>query len=286
MALNIYIYIRAVKFLITYWTIVFFVAVPYLIFFHKFEPKWIPINLFALLHDDEKLYVSLSWYIKVYLEFLIVLPIVKRLQPKVKSIEQDFFFFVLIPMLLSSIIPSYEDKYINLPLYLISSADLLFTWYPAFHMGLIAAKYDVANKLHEQKYGDGFFNKRTIISIISAFVMLLGILARNGYNDVFCAFVILISFEIFCKACSWKFIHSILAFLGKYSFQLWLLSGMFFLNTTEYQWVLFLPKYSALIFAWNFLILIPPAILMSKISGWLCRVTVDNLFRKRKEIAA
>ena len=98
------------------------------------------------------------------------------------TIIQDFFFFVLIPMLLSSIIPSYEDKYINLPLYLISSVDLLFTWYPAFHMGLIAAKYDVANKLHQQKYGDGFINKKIIISIIGAFVMLLGILARNGYD--------------------------------------------------------------------------------------------------------
>ena len=77
---------------------------------------------------------------------------------------------------------------------------------------------------------------------------------------------VLISFDIF-KSIKIPYIEKILKFLGKYSFQYWLLSGMFFLNTSELQWILYIPKESFLILIWSFALLTPFAFLMSKISN-------------------
>ena len=59
------------KFLIQYWTIMVLVAIPYLIYFNGFHPQYLFVNLFALIHDDVMLYVSLSWYVKVQILFLL-----------------------------------------------------------------------------------------------------------------------------------------------------------------------------------------------------------------------
>ena len=72
-----HIFKRIIKFLITYWTILFLVAIPYLIIFNKLEPEYLFANMFILLGSSHA-YVSFSWYVKVYLMILIVLPVVKK----------------------------------------------------------------------------------------------------------------------------------------------------------------------------------------------------------------
>lgn len=78
---------RIATFLITYLTILFGVAIPYLIFFQKFDSRYLFLNIFALLHNDKMLYLSFSWYVKVYLELLFILPIIKLLNSKIKILH-------------------------------------------------------------------------------------------------------------------------------------------------------------------------------------------------------
>ncbi|MCQ2755136.1 MAG: acyltransferase [bacterium] len=98
------------KFLLQYWVIMFFVAIPYLIYFNKFNIEYLPINLFALLHNDEMLYVSLSWYVKVNLMFLCISPVIKFLSKRIKSIVTEIFIIVF-PIIICNYLPDCESFY-------------------------------------------------------------------------------------------------------------------------------------------------------------------------------
>lgn len=280
---------RIVKFLITYWTMLFFMAIPYLIYFDKFNSQWLVMNLFALLHNDEMLYLSLSWYVKVYLEILLVLPLVKFLNKKIGIIHIEIVLYIVLPLTVSCFLPEAEAYFCDWKTNIFSSIKLLFTWYPVFHVGVILSKYGLLEKYigfsarvlkDEKKY------KAAIITFITIWLMLQIICYRgqwifNYYTDVICVAFFIFAFY-FCNQCYslkvMKFIPGLLEFLGKYSFQYWLVSGMFYLNTTEFQWILVLPKYSVLILIWKFIIITPIAIAMYKISEWI----YNNIFKLRR----
>ena len=79
-----YIFHRLVKTLIPYW-IIMIIAIIYLVFAGKFEIKYLPVNLFALIHSDTILYVSFSWFIKLYVLILLILPLIRLIERKWKK---------------------------------------------------------------------------------------------------------------------------------------------------------------------------------------------------------
>ena len=79
-----YIVVKLIKFLIPYWAILFF-TICYLIYTQKFEVKYLFINLFALLNNGDILYVSFSWFIKVYITIILLLPLLKLIEKKFKN---------------------------------------------------------------------------------------------------------------------------------------------------------------------------------------------------------
>lgn len=260
---------RAGTFLITYWTM-FLIAIPYLTLFEKFHPEWIPINLFALLHNDEMLYLSFSWYVKVYIEILLILPLVKYLDSKIHSIFIDVVLFIALPVYLFKLLPDAEAQFVDWKTNILSSVRLLLSWYPAFHAGALLAKYEVIEKL-SKRYGQA--SRLSIVLAAAEILILIEYWRRrffSGYTDALCAVGIILLVDFCHKNAKWDGPAKLLRFLGKYSFQYWLLSGMFFLNTTEFQFLLVLPKYSILILPWAFLLITPFAILMNKISELIC----------------
>ena len=132
---------RILKFLITYWTILFLVGIPYLVYFGKFNIDYLFINLFALFHNDDILYVSLSWYVKLYLEFLVILPLLKYISQRIHSVITELLLFVLIPIQLVHFLPDAESFYFGKIVFILSSVRLLLTWLPVFCTGIILAKY-------------------------------------------------------------------------------------------------------------------------------------------------
>lgn len=260
---------RAGTFLITYWTM-FLIAMPYLAIFGKFHPEWIPVNLFALLHNDEMLYLSFSWYVKVYIEILLVLPLVKYLDSRIHSLCTDIVLFIVLPVYLCGFLPDAESQFIGWDTNILSSIRLLLLWYPAFHAGALLAKYKVIEKL-SKRYGQA--SRVSIVFAVVAVLILIEYWRRRffgGYTDALCVAGIILLVDFCHKNAKWDGPSKLLKFLGKYSFQYWLLSGMFFLNTTEFQFLLVLPKYSVLILPWSFLLITPFVILMSKISDLIC----------------
>lgn len=268
---------RIVSFLLTYWIMLFLIAIPYLLIVHKFNPSYFLINLFALLHNDEMLYLSFSWYIKVYLEVLLVLPIIKRLNQKLNPFE-EIFVNIILPCTLSMFLIDTEANYIGFRENLTSSIRLLLIWYPVFYIGIIFSKYHILEMVEEKfiyKYWESGIRKN-----LNKFIMLLLIFqllfyrSKNKfayYTDVIVSGFFLLFAWVLIHKCKTHFIPKILEFLGIYSFQYWLLSGMFFLNTTEFQWILFIPRSPILILIWSFILISPFAIIMRKISDLILK---------------
>lgn len=271
---------RIGNFLITYWILLCCVAIPYLLYFQKFHPEWILVNLFALLHNDEMLYLSFSWYVKVYLEILLILPFIKFLNSKIHTLYMDFIIFILLPLSIGIYLPNAESNFINWKKNILSSIRLLFTWYPVFHVGVIYAKYKILERNCEGET-EHLLNKRSLTNIVSNIliiaVMLQIVYYRSQglfgyYTDVICTAMFVYLFDICYKMNKKTGISKVITFLGKYSFQYWLISGMFFLNTVEFQWVLVLPRYSIMIFVWKILLITPIAFFMSKVSERICKI--------------
>lgn len=259
---------RMIRFAVTYWTILFLVAIPYLILHHKFEPKYLLINLFALLHNDNMLYVSFSWYVKAYFEILLILPLVKKLSKRINSIEVEIALFLIAPLVLSLFLPNAEKEYQGIKIMIGSSLNLLCRIYPLFHVGVLVAKYRLFDRLgtSECKWWlrIGKIGLMTCLMIAALYYKACNRFAE--YTEVVCLVLFAMAFVVIIRQNKWQWPQKVLQFLGEYSFQYWLLSGMFFINTTEYQWILFLPRISVLIVIWNFLFLAPGAVLMKKIS--------------------
>lgn len=251
----------------------FFVAMPYLMVFKTFDLKVLGINLFALIHDDNIMYISFSWYVKVYLEFLLVLPIVKKITNNISNPIIDGCFFILIPLLVSTQLPDSEKAFVGVKIFLLSSVKLLCTWLPLFYTGIMVNKYSYAQKLKEglDKCAKQDHINRKIFNVTMIMPMLTSILLRYTWKlgwmtDVVCVTIFSMSFYVVDCNIKSSILSEVLKTLGKYSFYTWLLSGMFFLNTTQFQWILFLPRYSILVLIWTFVILLPCAVLMSKIT--------------------
>lgn len=257
------------KFLIQYWTVMFIIAIPYLLFFHKFHLKYMIVNLIAFLHNDEILYVSLSWYVKVNLLFLLISPIIKCIDKKL-SIQEELFVFIVLPTLLNFIIPVSEEYYIGMMVNFLSTIHLLFIYLPLFYTGIFFSKYDIVEKIRIMT-----LKKDKVSRNLNAFLSMGGVILlealfkQNFVLDILYISVFVINFDYVYLNFIVKFkkLDQTLFLMGQYSLYFWLLSGMLFLNTTEFLWLLYLPKYSVFIFIWNFIILIPFVIYVQKISA-------------------
>ena len=263
-----YILSRLIKTLIPYWVIMI-IAIVYLIFAGRFELKYLPVNLFALIHGDDVLYVSFSWFIKLYVLILLLLPLVRLLERKwKKNALIDIGIYIVIPLAIGIVFARFqnEEQFVSVPSFLISSILFLLSWFPLFAIGMLFAKYDTYKKV--RKFADKFPNAL----VIAVAVLIIGnmIYMRFIVNNIFINSIIYdccMADAVFSPIFVVAFLlimdnlkhHSryVIPFLGKKSVYYWLLSGMFFLNTIELSFLITWPKYILLIFVWTLILLTP-----------------------------
>lgn len=263
-----YIFHRLVKTLIPYW-IVMAVTIIYLVFAGKFELKYLPVNLLALIHSDSVLYVSFSWFIKLYVLIIFVLPLIKLIEKRFrKNALIDILIYIVVPFALAVVFAKYlnETEYVNIPSFIASTAVFLLAWFPPFASGMLFAKYNTYKKL--RKFTDRF--PRYLTAAIS--LLLLGNLffLRFIVGNIFmetiiyeCCMEDVILAPLFVVLCLLVIDnvkhHSryVLPFLGRKSVYYWLLSGLFFLNTLELSFLITWPVYTVFILIWTFVLLTP-----------------------------
>lgn len=289
---------RIVKFCISYWSVMLFIAMPYLQISGRLNMDYFFINLFALLHNDEMLYVSFSWYIKLHLGLLIFLPLMRYLNKNITNVLCQIALYILLPFLILLLFGNLisEKYYKGLWKFLASSCIMVCSYLPLFSTGLFFAKYKVYEKI-----SDRLKIPRIVKLFFSLACIIILLLLRNKFHlfeetiteaiyaskipDVIYAPLLVIFWLVFLDALGSKILAKTINFIGKYSFQYWLISGMFFLNTSELQWILYLPKYSVLILVWSFLIMTPCAVLCEKLSQILFR-SIMTRFEKVKNFLA
>lgn len=270
---------RVFDFACTYWTIMFLVAVPYLVWRGNadFSIGNIFMNLFALKHDNDLLYVSFSWYVKLHFLLLLIIPILRAIDRK--KLNLIWYMLFLISGIAVAILLMVAVKYIKSDI-LFSLVDLikecfqvLFLHLPLFYIGYFGAKFNVFKIVCEKL--EMLFPKSKVIKCLLYLVSIIAILLIRTYFNVYDGkitdiiygpIVVIFILGIERNIGDNSLIHRIFMFLGKYSFQYWLLSGMFFLNTVELQRIPFLPKFSVIVLVWTFVILTPGAVICDKIA--------------------
>lgn len=266
-----YIFQRMIKTLIPYW-IIMTVAIIYLLITGRYEVKYLFINLFALLHNDGVLYISFSWFIKLYLCLLLLMPIIKLIESKwEKNLFLDCIVYILIPFLIAFVLKGFnsEDSFINIGVFVLSTIGFTCTWMPLFSVGLLFAKYNIYERLFSLTEN---INRIILISVgivIGSVVLFARYKISYGCKtDIIYGPIYIVAILIVYDSLRWKSKY-LIPFLGKHSMQYWLISGMFFLNTEELQFLLYWPKWTLVVFIWTMLFLAPMAFLCNWVSKQL-----------------
>lgn len=269
---------KIVQTLIPYWLIML-VAIAVLVYLKKFNPKYIFVSLFALIHDDEMLYVSFSWYIKLYILLMLILPLIRLIERKwKKNIIIDLLLYIALPFAVYYVFKGYmdEEHFISIPRSIISSSLFLLFWFPLFAIGFIFAKYEIYKKI--LKFTSRFSSPLVIIIafLICGYVIYMRFLfyyyciADVIYAPLFVIACLLIMDNIKFKS------KYVLPYLGKKSLYYWLLSGMFFLNTSELTVLITWPQIPVFILIWTLLLLTPFVFAVDFLSGKILKL----IFRK------
>ena len=278
-----YILQRLAKTLIPYW-LVMIIAIAYLVYAGRFQPQYIFVNLFALIHSNDILYVTFSWFIKLYVVLILLLPLIKLIERKwKKNALIDILIYIALPFTAAVVFGKYmhEETFTNIPEFLVSSVLFILAWFPLFAIGMLFAKYDTYKKVR------GFADKFPSYLVIILSILIIGnmvylrfivntffgdsVLYHCCMADVVFGPIIVCAFLLLIDNLKYKSRY-VIPFIGKNSVFYWLLSGMFFKNTSELQFLITWPKVTILIFIWTMVLLTPFVFCCSWISGKLIKL--------------
>ncbi|MFB5195066.1 acyltransferase [Neobacillus sp. KR4-4] len=257
--------IRAFNFFTIYW-LVFFIFIP--IGLKYFEDTvryaWIPklfiYNLFALIHT----YNGEWWFISVYIELVLLFPLIIKLIEKWPTLISYLSFIFLF---LSAFFLHIDEFFSNLELVQIGINHLgtLFQWQIMFITGIYFSKYSLFEKM------DAFFSKIHLNNKI-VFMLLLVlyfyfrqysfkfIIETRGpeiegiynYSDFILAPMVIFSFVKLVQNIT--ILERLFLLLGKHSTIIWLTHTFFIYYF--FQEISFAPYYSTLIVVWVFILTI------------------------------
>ncbi len=280
--------IRIFSFLTGYWAILFLVAVPYLLIMGTLKKEYFIFNPLCLINNDAYLYVSFSWYVKFYFFLLLLLPLIRRafiFFGRYRWTDNPVFeilFWIALPVSVSWMLRDYyrEYSYEGIPVMMYSTVLMIISYLPLFIIGALFCKYCICEKL--KNLIPDSLPGRCAGAVLGLSLFALALVLRaildisdGRVTDPVYSPIAVSGLILFFNAVPAPR-KSVFQWISNYSFQYWLLSGMFFLNTPEFQWLVYLPKYTAAIIIWMFIILALPAFIMKK-AGTLLALPVKRL---------
>ena len=175
--------------------------------------------------------------------------------------------YVAVPLLLSlalwALMPKLQGT-VTL-LYAVMSVQEVLIYLPSFFTAVLCAKYGVFERMKKKTE-----NRNKVLLVgLSLAVIFCGLVLRTKPGAYLFEWLITVAI-IAADLCLFRLCPvscGILSFVGRRSIYYWLLSGFFFLNTSELQPILYLPQWTVLIVIWQ-LILETPFVLLFE---WLSR---------------
>ncbi len=271
---------KAVTILIPYW-IIMLLSIVVLLILGKFEPRHIPLNIFAWVHNEDILYATFSWYVKLYLLLLLTIPLIRLIEKKwKKNIIIDILIYIAVPFVIYFIFRNYcdEENFTGFFTSVLSSILFLLSWFPMFATGFLFAKYDIYSKI--LRYSKRL--PRAIVIFLSFLVAGNVIYLRFLYHyecfsDLIYAPLFIVSCLLIYDNVKFKSRY-VMPYLGDKSIYYWLLSGLFFGNTIELLPAITWPQVPLLILIWTLLVLTP----LVFVCDWLSNKLTGLILRKKK----
>ena len=260
---------KAIKFLTSYW-VVFIIFVPIgLIWFsesarYHFNIAGFLANFFTL----SSTYNSEWWFVRLYIELLLLFPIIKRILKRgIKAslaIILSCYIIAIVMEVIPIILPGLSMLKKNL-LYL-DIRNILF-WQMSFCSGFIIAKLNLFSRINKsicsRKLDKRSYSIIIILAIISIRIGATYLFQFIGKgNATYVDFILAPPFILICT----NFIinsksKSIFSILGRHSTNMWLTHTFFCYY--YFQNLVFLPKVSILIVMWLALLSLMASILIN-----------------------
>jgi hypothetical protein len=254
---------RVINFFLIYW-LIFFIFIPIgLTFFDDtlrftWNTKQFFYNLFALIHT----YNGEWWFVSVYIELVLLFPIIVKLIEK-SAVFVSYLSFIC--LFLSTFFLHVDDFFPSHELVQIAIDHLsnLLTWQIIFITGIYFSKYSLFEWL------DSFFSKIHLNSKIIFMLLLFFcfyirqytfpfVIKTRGpeidgiynYSDFFLAPIVIFSFVKLVQNIT--ILERLFHLLGKHSTIIWLTHTFFIYYYL--QEIVFAPHYSILIVIWVFIL--------------------------------
>lgn len=274
-----YVLKKAAGTFIPYW-IVMIISIVCLAILGKFDPQYLPGNIFCWILDDN-LYVSFAWYIKLYLLIIIVLPLIRLIEQKwKKNLCLDLLLYIVLPFVIYYAFRNHMDEanFKNVIHSIVSSLLLLMYWFPLFGVGLVFSKYEFYNHIKKISEKIPKWLLLTILFLTCGYVLFLRYRFRfDNITDVVYMPLFIISILLIVEITKFRSKY-VMPFLGDKSLLYWLLSSMFFLNTVELQPLVYWPRIPILILIWTVILLTP----FVYCCDWLSNKLLNLIFRNKK----
>lgn len=247
------------NFIVNYWVVIIFIFIPLSVIFEDFK-----INLKELIYNMSCIkisYIGSWWFVRVYLELLIIFPLIIKLIDK--NIISSIIKAIILPIIIT--IVRQRMNFTN-----ISIINLIFemiTYLPLFMSGAIFAKFNIFNRINI------LFNKYKLNNILFNFsVIILIFIIRTikpyiFYLDLIYVPVFIFSIINLANINKFIMINNIIYFLGKNSTNFWLIHDI--LLSGHLQKLIYFPKISVLILIWLVLILTPISWVVNKIIKYI-----------------
>ena len=202
---------KVLKFLLQYWLQLFLIFLPVATIHFTFSPKRIFYNLIAL-YD---LIILFAWYVFFHCFVLLTFPLLKRLLTKGPG-------FNLAIVLLGGYCVTAVLYFLPFKTPLTRMLLDCSIFYPVVGVGFLCARYGVLDRLTQRVRLWG-----AIAIIAGIFLLRAKVSVIKGFSfDTFYAPMLIMSLCIILEKC--RPIHTVLVFLGKHSFHMWLFHSIFF----------------------------------------------------------
>ncbi len=247
---------KAVNFLLKYWILLFtfFLPIQALMGRTDFNPsKWVQ-ELFGIYTSI----VGFAWYVRFYTLTMLTLPLLINMIRK-KTVYSVIFAIVpfqciaLLLRILSTKIVFHNTGAIAAEYFKYISVVLLGYCFAKFEL------FDKWNKLLQKYHLNSIFT--CIIGIVILFILRVKLYDETNIYlpNMDIAYVPILVFCIIKIVNHTKMnpILKCLEIIGNNSMNLWFLQSVFFFETKNLQWIVYLPQISVLVLMWNIVILLP-----------------------------
>lgn len=261
--------LRLLKFLLAYWMI----SVLFLIYGAAIgdvlpTPTMFLYNMFGFKgHYFDYVSNRHSWYVYFYSMILLLSPMIILLFKQTKRLIVDIIISLVIILLLIKLYPAIPP---GPNTYIIRTLVRGLMWYlSSVLVGVLVCKYDIFNVIHQKLGRQPWFVYVLALLAIVAFRMLV-LLPMPYVLNVDALLVIVLIYSVVCllETVKSQRAEKILLFFGTYSLNIWFIHAIFHTGQVDFlQRVLYLPQYPIFIYFWGILLVVPFAIIVTRMQN-------------------